>query len=127
MYDAISRETPDGKIYVAVFESRKDSGTLCPDNPNYDSYRGLFIHYYVLETNGELVRIEDNWDVFNPRECEWIPYDFINKHYRKEIEEIDDYSGIGTEWTEEDAWDAMTDGMYGDYPGGDVDYEKIGF
>ena len=55
------------------------------------------------------------------------PYDFINKHYRKEIEEIDDYSGIGTEWTEEDAWDAMTDGMYGDYPGGDVDYEKIGF
>lgn len=31
------------------------------------------------------------------------------------------------EWTEEDTWDAMTDGMYGDYPGGDVDYEKIGF
>ena len=31
------------------------------------------------------------------------------------------------QWTEEDAWDAMTDGMYGDYPGGDVDYEKIGF
>ena len=31
------------------------------------------------------------------------------------------------EWTAEDAWDAMTDGMYGDYPGGDVDYEKIGF
>jgi len=31
------------------------------------------------------------------------------------------------QWTEEDTWDAMTDGMYGDYPGGDVDYEKIGF
>lgn len=27
------------------------------------------------------------------------------------------------EWTEEDAWDALTDGMYGDYPGGDgLDY-----
>ena len=31
------------------------------------------------------------------------------------------------QWTEEDAWDAMTDGMYGDYPGGDVDYERFGF
>ncbi len=31
------------------------------------------------------------------------------------------------EWTEEDTWDAMTDGMYGDYPGGDVDYEALGF
>lgn len=30
-------------------------------------------------------------------------------------------------WTEEDAWDAMTDGMYGDYPGGDVDYEFLGY
>ena len=33
----------------------------------------------------------------------------------------------GYEWTAEDTWDAMTDGMYGDYPGSDVDYEKIGF
>lgn len=31
------------------------------------------------------------------------------------------------QWTEEDTWDAMTDGMYGDYPGGDVDYEVFGF
>lgn len=31
------------------------------------------------------------------------------------------------QWTEEDTWDAMTDGMYGDYPGGDVDYEDLGF
>ena len=31
------------------------------------------------------------------------------------------------EWTEEDAWDAMTDGMYVDYPGRDVDYEQLGF
>ena len=24
-------------------------------------------------------------------------------------------------------WDALTDGMYGDYPGGDIDYDSIGF
>ena len=27
---------------------------------------------------------------------------------------------------EKDTWDAMTDGMYGDYPGGDIDYEFLG-
>lgn len=31
------------------------------------------------------------------------------------------------EWTEEDTWDAMTDGMYGDYPGCGFDYEVLGF
>lgn len=31
-------------------------------------------------------------------------------------------------WTSEDAWDAMTDGMYGDYPGDlNVDYDALGF
>lgn len=44
------------------------------------------------------------------------------KKRRREEEEEDSY-----EWTMEDAWDAMTDGMYGDYPGGDVDYEVFGF
>lgn len=29
--------------------------------------------------------------------------------------------------TEKDIWYAMTDGMYGDYPGGDIDYDKLGF
>ena len=29
--------------------------------------------------------------------------------------------------TEEDIWYAMTDGMYGDYPRGDIDYDKLGF
>lgn len=86
IYDAISRETPDGKIYVAVFENRKDSSTLYPDNPNYDNYRGLFIRYYTLETNWKLVRVEDNWDVFDPRDSEWYPYDFIASNYRNDDE-----------------------------------------
>lgn len=29
--------------------------------------------------------------------------------------------------TDEDVWYALTDGMYGDYPGGDIDYDKLGF
>lgn len=30
------------------------------------------------------------------------------------------YSDYPSEYTEEDAWDALTDGMYGVYPGGDA-------
>lgn len=33
----------------------------------------------------------------------------------------------GYEWTDEDAWDAMTDGMYGDYPGSNWDPEIFGY
>ena len=53
--------------------------------------------------------------------------------YDDSYEEYDDYennsyAGGGYEWTEEDSWDALTDGMYGDMPEGfDGDYEFLGF
>ena len=31
----------------------------------------------------------------------------------------------GYEWTEEDAWDALTDGMYGDMPSNPLDYDAM--
>ncbi len=46
--------------------------------------------------------------------------DFVEKSEKQ----ADDNSSY--EWTMEDAWDAMTDGMYGDYKG-DVDFDKFGF
>ena len=30
------------------------------------------------------------------------------------------------DWREEE-WYALTDGQYGDYPGGDIDYDALGF
>lgn len=36
----------------------------------------------------------------------------------------DPYEGI--DWAEEE-WDALTDGQYGPYPGGDIDYDVFGF
>ena len=30
--------------------------------------------------------------------------------------ECESYNNGGYEWTEEDSWDALTDGMYGDMP-----------
>lgn len=46
--------------------------------------------------------------------------DFVEKSKKQ----ADDNSSY--EWTMEDTWDAMTDGMYGDYKG-DVDFDKFGF
>ena len=40
---------------------------------------------------------------------------------RKDSQEAEPYI-----WSEKDSWDAMTDGMYGDYPGSDADYEEFG-
>ena len=39
--------------------------------------------------------------------------------------ECDDYDDHGYEWTEEDSWDALTDGMYGDMPTDPVMYDAM--
>lgn len=44
----------------------------------------------------------------------------------KEKEDEENLGDSSYEWTKEDAWDAMTDGMYGDYKGY-VDFDKFGF
>lgn len=54
-------------------------------------------------------------------QCEYAR--MIKKH--PELEKKTSYEPY--EWTEEDTWDAMTDGMYGDYPGSGFDYEVLGF
>ena len=60
-----------------------------------------------------------NNDLFNmpPTGCEDIV-----EEYNEYEEDYESYI-----YTEEDTWDAMTDGMYGDYPGGDIDYEFLGY
>ena len=43
--------------------------------------------------------------------------------------ELDYYKGDNTplyDWIEEE-WDALKDGQYGDYPGGNLDYADFGF
>lgn len=45
--------------------------------------------------------------------------DFLAQRRRQEYEEADDedyYESRSAEWTEEDSWWALTDGMYGEYP-----------
>lgn len=127
-FDAITTETPDGKIYIAMFEYNKDPRAQFLNNPNYKDLWDMFIRFYSIEEDGELTRIEDNWDVFDPTKCKWFPHDFIEIYYDGYSGESPNYNhGAGHEWTDEDAWDAMTDGMYGDYPGSGWDPEMFGY
>ena len=41
--------------------------------------------------------------------------DFYEDTYEFDDYECGSYEGNGYEWTEEDSWDALTDGMYGEY------------
>lgn len=128
IYDAITRKSPDLKTYVASFEFDHEHNRDYIHNPNYIYERCLHIHYYLLDENGSYIKVEDNWKVFNPCECEWYPYDFITRYYGDDDEGSSGYwQDRGYEWTDEDAWDAMTDGMYGDYPGSGWDPEAFGF
>lgn len=40
-------------------------------------------------------------------------------------EESDNYECGGYLWTEEDSWDALTDGMYGDMPNNPWEYDAM--
>ena len=39
--------------------------------------------------------------------------------------EYQEYSGPGYEWTQEDSWDALTDGMYGEMPSSPWEYDAM--
>ena len=39
--------------------------------------------------------------------------------------EDDSYECGGYEWTEEDSWDALTDGMYGEMPRNTIEYDAM--
>ena len=123
VYDAITRDSTDMDTYVASFEFCESPKQSFYNNPNFR--RGwYFIHFYKINDDGTLIRMEDDWNIFNPTKQKWFPYGFITRHY--DIGCYSDYhSDNRSDYTDEDVWDAMTDGMYGDYKG-DVDFDKFG-
>ena len=51
-------------------------------------------------------------------------------YYDDSYEEYDEYENDsydcgGYEWTMEDSWDALTDGMYGDMPTNPLEYDAM--
>ena len=85
------------------------------------------IKYSKLTDDHKLIKIPDNWENFNPYDYKWFPYTFYEKYLHSKYYDDYNYHSNEYQWTDEDVWDAMTDGMYGDYPGGNIDYEIFGF
>lgn len=60
-------------------------------------------------------------------------YDFfegLNENYESDNYELYDLEpdymdNADNEWTEEDSWDALTDGMYGDMPSSPWEYDAM--
>lgn len=53
---------------------------------------------------------------------------YFEEEFEDEYEDEynEDYScDGGYEWTEEDSWDALTDGMYGDMPSNLMEYDAM--
>ena len=48
---------------------------------------------------------------------------YENEEYEDDYE-CDGYEE-GYEWTEEDSWDALTDGMYGEMPSNPLEYDAM--
>ena len=110
-----------------------DPGYITWCNSNVDPERCYF-------TEGLLHQICESFPYF-PLDGDFLEQWSINDRYledkhefemeqrilRDEAEkeaENDPYKGIN--WAEEE-WDALTDGQYGPYPGGDIDYDAFGF
>jgi hypothetical protein len=52
--------------------------------------------------------------------------DFYDDSYEEYDEYEDDTFECGDyEWTEEDSWDALTDGMYGEMPSNPLEYDAM--
>lgn len=51
--------------------------------------------------------------------------DLFDDSYEYDEYEEDSYECEGYEWTEEDSWDAQTDGMYGDMPSNPLEYDAM--
>ena len=53
-------------------------------------------------------------------------YDY-DSYENEEYEDVYECGGYEDcyEWTEEDSWDALTDGMYGDMPSNPIEYDAM--
>lgn len=74
----------------------------------------------------KMIKLKDDWRVFNPKSYDWFPTSFECKNdiFEEEHYLLDNYE---EECTDEDGWDAMMDGKYGDYPGIEWAPEAWGF
>ena len=64
----------------------------------------------------------------NPYSLKFFPFDLdLTNQVDDDETDHNRCSDIDYQWTDEDTWDAMTDGQYGDYPGSNWDAEIFGY
>ncbi len=111
IYSAVTIESNDNNIYVAHITP----GMLKSDNkiwnPNYIQHMGYTIQYFELLADGTLVKLQDDWKIFCPKDHKWFPFDFKSKNGF--VDEVyDDYYNRDSERSYE---------KYGGYNGYDDD------
>lgn len=108
-FSAISIDGNENEFYVAKITSKYNISecTSLFDNPNYNPDTGQVILYFKV-INNTMIKVQDDWRVFNPKEFNWFPKSFKDENGLIEEEEYY-YDNYEEEWTDEDGWDAMTD------------------
>lgn len=97
------------------------------------SYHPKMTEQYIKKYCPNKTVLDREWRNNSDRESRyWIPEcNYLHITEEKELEDEDEdeefYTDRGYQWTDEDAWDAMTDGQYGDYPGSGWDPEMFGY
>lgn len=98
---------------LRIVKRDHDDGTYDLTIPNPELFEKDFLNQYKL--------VKDRWLSYRIAEKYWFSKDL------GDLDNSSDYSNIPyNDDYGRDTWDAMTDGMYGDYPGGDIDYEFLG-
>ena len=114
---AVTTDKIDGKTYVAqIFHGRiEQNGNLW--NPNYIQHRQNTIQYFEIIESGELLKMEDNWKIFDPRKHKWFPADFLKKNGIVDYDSMGYYEGNS----------GLSYEKYGGYNGYDDDTIDYGF
>ena len=125
-------------IYTLLFIVSDKKG-----NGIYMNGKEFLMHEYEMIEADEFGRIiaARDWD-----EYYWLKYDDASKTFVESPAEVNEKGIINIEygywfntqrgqfeykgddsyqWTEEDTWDALTDGQYGDYPEKGVDWDRL--
>ena len=98
---------------LRIIRRDHDDGTNDLTIPNPDLFEKDFLNQYKL--------VKDKWLSYRNAEKYWFSNDLADVDASPDYSYMPDNEDYGR-----DTWDAMTDGMYGDYPGGDIDYEFLG-
>ena len=118
IYAAVSIDSQDGKTYVAQISYKGEVRIDKRWNPNYIQHKKYNLEFYEITKDGEKIKMEDDWKVFNPRKHNWFPSDFLKKNGLVDDDVAGGYSYEGSGLSYE---------KYGGYNGYDDDTIDYGF